>query len=178
MLHDLRALITATATRYGLRPSLIAGVVLTESGGDQAAWKPEGHYRYLVDVRTCRPFRRLTTAEIASEKAPEDFRALAGHPDQEWWAQQASWGLMQVMGGVARELGYTRPYLGRLLVDVDDNLDLGCRLLAGHVAWARGDTARALRAYNGGRGNADAAGTAPYPGKVRANEVAIERAWT
>lgn len=178
MLTELRDIITISATRHGLAPVLIAGVVLTESGGDQSAWKPEGHYRYLVDVRTRRPFRRLTNAEIASEQAPADFRALAGHPDQEWWAQQASWGLMQVMGGVARELGYTRPYLGRLLVDIDDNLELGCRLLAGHVAWAGGDLDRALRAYNGGRGGADSPKTAPYPMKVRTNQVAIERAWT
>ena len=44
----------------------------------------------------------------ASETAPPDFAALPsiGSRDTEWALQAASWGPMQVMGAVARELGF------------------------------------------------------------------------
>jgi hypothetical protein len=76
-----------------------------------------------------RPFRTLTQAEIASEAPPRDFPFLAGDRDQEWWAQQASWGLMQVMGAVARECGFHGNYLSQLL-DPEEGTEFGCRHLA------------------------------------------------
>lgn len=88
---------------------LVSAICLVESSGDQWAWNPEPRYRYLVDALTLRPFRRLTKAEGTSEKPPADFSALPGlseDVDAEWWGQQASWGPMQVMGALARELGF------------------------------------------------------------------------
>jgi soluble lytic murein transglycosylase-like protein len=67
---------------------------------------------------------------------------------------------------VAREHGWREPYLSQL-VDVRTNLQIGCKHLAGHLAWAKGDIDKALRAYNGGRGGVTLAATAPYPIKVR-----------
>jgi hypothetical protein len=162
----IRAAIEKVAPAHGLEPDLVEAVVLTESGGNPWAWNPEPHYRYFVDVRTGRPFRKVTAAEIASQYPPKDFRTIAGDPDQEWWAQQASWGLMQVMGAVAREQGYRDPYLPSLC-EVVANLNVGCRHLSGHLAWAKGDIDKALRAYNGGRGGVNSPATAPYPIKVR-----------
>lgn len=163
----IRAAIEQVAPGHGLEPDLVEAVVLTESGGNPSAWNPEQHYRYFWNVRTGKPFRPVTTDEIKSEFPPRDFPCLAGDPDQEWWAQQASWGLMQLMGAVARELGYRAPYLGELLRDDVANLRLGCRHLASQIAWAQGDVDLGLRAYNGGRGGARQPQTAHYPVKVR-----------
>jgi hypothetical protein len=121
-------LLQSTAARHGLSPLLVGAIMNVESGGNEYAWNPEPKYRWFWDVRDNKPFRTLTPVEADSKIPPRDFRALAGDPDQEWWAQQASWGLMQVMGAVARELGYTRKYLTQL-TDPEDSLEYGCRKL-------------------------------------------------
>jgi len=162
----LRGLVESAAGRHGLDPNLVEAIALVESGGDPDAWNPEPKYPYLWNVRKGMPFRRLTPEETISKFPPKDFPCLAGDPDQEWWAQQASWGLMQVMGAVARELKFRKPYLTALCSNPDLNLDIGCAHLAGHVRWAAGDWQRAVRAYNGGRGGADLPMTVPYIEKV------------
>lgn len=153
-----------------LAPALVAAFVAQESGGDPDAWNPEPAYRYLWDVRNDRPFRALTREEAVSGIPPKDFRSLIGDPDQEWWAQRASWGLMQVMGGVARELGLKAPYLTALLRP-DVGLTLGCQLLA---KLSRGRTVEdAISAYNAGVGGI---GSNPrYVAGVLAHRAAFER---
>lgn len=142
------------ATEHDLRPALVAAVVSVESGGVPWAWNPEPRWRYFWDVRRGQPFRPVSTLEIANQFPPQDFPALVGDRDQEWWAQQASWGLMQVMGAVARELGCKAPYLTSLC-NPDVGLHWGCLKLHTELQWAAGDVAAALAAYNGGRaGNA------------------------
>jgi hypothetical protein len=147
----LRAAIETAAAAHGLSADLVEALVRVESGGNPYAWNPEPAFRYLWDVRHGQPFRRITTQEAAAKRPPPDFFALQGDPDQEWWGQQASWGLMQVMGAVARELGFREPYLPAL-TGVETNLALGCRKLASLLAWAGGDLEQGLSAYNGGQG--------------------------
>lgn len=154
------------ASLYGVEADLIEAVVWTESGGNPWAWNPEPPYRYLWDVRAGAPFRALTDAERASETPPEDFPAIAGDRDQEWWAQQASWGLMQVMGGVARELNFRDPYLPALC-DVPRNLAVGTRHMKNLLLWAKGDRWQAVGAFNAGRGGWKRAGV--YVAKVQAH---------
>lgn len=161
----IRAAIEQVAPGHGLDANLVEAVCLTESAGNPYAIKPEPSYRYLMNVRTWQPFRALSAAERTAASAPADFPTLAGSRDQEWQAQRTSWGLMQVMGAVAREHGFREPYLAQL-VDIVANLQIGCRHLAGHLRWAKGDIDTALRAYNGGRGGVDSPATAPYPIKV------------
>lgn len=159
-----RGEIVIAAGRYDLDPDLVQAIVEQESGYDPAAWNPEPRYRWLWDVRANTKFRALTLAEIAAKSPPADFHALAGDADQEWVAQQASWGLMQIIGANAREHGFRGSYLPELTRDVALNLDVGCRIFAEHVAWvarfpyaglesARAAWARrkALAAYNAGR---------------------------
>jgi len=76
----------------------------------------------------------------------------------EAYARGFSWGLMQVMGQVARENSYTEPFLSSLC-DPSDALEIGCRILRkkfemasnSSVAPAQGDvTTRALLLWNGG----------------------------
>src|SRR5258708_9578726 len=61
-----------------------------------------------------------------------------------------SWGLMQVMGQVAREFGFAEESLPELC-DPATGVDVGCLVLAKRLARARGDVPAALLAWNGGR---------------------------
>lgn len=150
---------------HGLSAQLVAALVSVESSGNPWAIRPEPRYRYLVDCRTSRPFRELSPDELSSKIAPVDFPFFAGSREQEWWLQQCSLGPMQVMGAVAREQGFRGPYL-TALCDPEVGLPIGCRVLAGHVEWAKGDVARALAAFNAGRGNWSSTAGQTYARKV------------
>ncbi len=111
MKDALNTELDAAARRYSLPLPLLVAMAYVESAGDVYAYKVEPPYRYLVDVSTGRPFRKLSTAEIASEIAPRDFAHFPhSSRDTEWWGQQASWGPLQIMGAVAREYGYRDPF--------------------------------------------------------------------
>lgn len=147
----IQALVKQAAFSHGLPVALVEAVVTVESGGNPYAWNPEPAYRWLVDVRTGKPFRELTAYEAKSMYPPRDFHALAGDADQEFWGQQASWGLMQVMGAVAREHGFKGAYLTELC-DPATNLEYGCKTLA--ALWdryfARGGWQWVVWSYNAG----------------------------
>ena len=143
-------LIGNVSIKYGIEPLIIAAVIQHESSFNPYAWNPEPHYRYFWNVKTNAPFRAISKAESDSPFPPKDFPTVAGDPDQEWWAQQASWGLMQVMGALARELGW----MGRFLPEITNPeiaLDLGCKQLNRLQTWAKGDVEQMLAAYNGGK---------------------------
>lgn len=162
-----RDLIVRLASDVGLAPNLVEAIVLQESGGNAWAWNPEPRYHYLWNVRTQQPFRALTFAEQASEAPPADFVSLAGDRDNEWWGQQASWGLLQVMGALGRELGFVGPYLTELC-DPLTNLHFGCAQLAKLMTWAKGDVRQAAAAYNAGKGNYTSAAGQQYASYVLA----------
>lgn len=151
-----RAQIEAAARQYGLSPFLVAAMVEVESS--HIPWtiryEPGFFDRYLrvQEVRGIRP---------CSSETERRMRAT-------------SFGLLQVMGQVARERGFTGTYL-TALCDPATGLDLGCK----HLAWTRerlaarriNDSVSLCAAYNGGVGAVHAAGdyTNPeYPAKVLA----------
>ena len=140
-------------------PDLILAMVWQESTGDESAWNPEPRFRWFWNVKTNAPFRAVTEEEIASERPPADFPCLRADPDQEWWAQQASWGLMQVMGSVARENGFKAPYIPRLIREPDLGLQIGIQQFRKHLRRRNGDIRAALLRYNGG-------GNLKYPDEV------------
>lgn len=164
-LSEHRANIELVANAHGVSPDLVEAMVFVESNDNQWAWNPEPRYRWLWNVRLRKPYRSITPAELASKVPPVDFPCLAGDRDQEWWGQQASWGLMQVMGAVAREQGYREPYLTRLCFPLD-NLEIGCRHLRMLLTWSGNQTSKALEAYNGGKGSVGSAATTAYARKV------------
>jgi soluble lytic murein transglycosylase-like protein len=170
---DIRAAIEAMAAKHGLEANLVEAMVLTESGGNRYATKPEAFYPYLMNVRTWKPWGQLTRVEAGSKTAPSGFPCLAGHPDHEWLDQQTSWGLMQVMGAVARELGCRSHYLSEL-TDPITGLHFGCKHFAGMLAWAKGDTNKAIAAYNAGRGGTASEASQAYVVKVRANLAQVQ----
>lgn len=180
----------AAAAAVALEPLLLAALVSKESANDPAAWNPEPRYRYFWNVRTGAPFRPVTELELLGKFPPRDFPALAGDPDNEWWGQQASWGLTQIMGAVAREHGYGGKYLPGLVADPAENLRIGAVHLAGNVKWASrlyvgleggrlaATTRAALAAYNGGRSGNSPAGplrSAAYADDVLARYRALRK---
>jgi soluble lytic murein transglycosylase-like protein len=67
----------------------------------------------------------------------------------EAYARGFSWGLMQVMGQTAREMGVSSLHLSTLC-DPAVGLTVGCKILRKKVESACGDVHRALLAWNGG----------------------------
>lgn len=145
----LSNLATAAADNAGLDRKLVKAVIEKESTWNPWAWNPEPKYHYFWDVKADKPWRQPTKEEMLSKYPPSDFKTLRGDTDQEWWAQQASWGLMQVMGAVARECGFKGDYLTELN-DIEVGLRFGCRHLAKKMHEAGQDVGKALLAWNGG----------------------------
>lgn len=79
--------ITASAREHKIDKYLLASIVSVESGGRSDSNRYEDHYRWLYK--------------------PEKFsKSLKITTETETVMQKTSWGLGQVMGGVARELGH------------------------------------------------------------------------
>ena len=101
---EIVALARTIASVHGLDSALVCAVVEQES-----AWDPHA-IRYEPGFR-------------ASYVAPLNL------PCTEEIARSISWGLMQVMGQVAREHGFQRPYLSALC-ESSAGLTFGCIVLA------------------------------------------------
>jgi soluble lytic murein transglycosylase-like protein len=127
-------LVSKYAVKYSLEASLVCGVVEQES-----AWN-----QYAI---------RYEPAFFARYVQPQN------HEITEGIARSISWGLMQTIGQVVRELGFT----GHLasLCDPSIGLDYGCQILKRGIDQANGDITGGLLHYNGG-GNKD------YPTQVLA----------
>ncbi|MBZ5529478.1 MAG: lytic transglycosylase domain-containing protein [Acidobacteriia bacterium] len=137
--EDLLALARQAAAVHGLDAALVCAVIEQES-----AWNPWA--------------MRFEPAFYAKYVAPLcGANALSPTEAQ---ARAFSWGLMQVMGQVARENGFSGRYLAELCVP-PANLAVGCTVLAKKLAAAGGDLNRGLLAWNGG-------GNAAYPAQVLA----------
>ena len=135
--HDqLISLAQDIARVHSLWPELVCAVIEQESSWDCWAirYEPAFYSRYIEP--------QIARGTITSET---EARARA-----------FSWGLMQVIGQVAREHGFTAASLATLC-DADVGIDVGCRVLAAKLAAAEGNVERALLLWNGG-GNPDYAG--------------------
>jgi len=165
-MHNYELTTMKVATEYNLSIAIVDAIIMTESSGNPWAYNPEPHYRWFWNVRTNAPFRRVSDMEVASKRPPADFPCLAGDPDQEWWAQQASWGLMQLVGAVARESGFKGEYLTELC-DPKININFGCKFLATLAKRHLPDYGwqGVLRAYNTGSPSPSSNGT-HYLGKI------------
>ena len=102
----------------------------TESGLNTYAMRYEPKFRYL----------------FPPDDKPQQFTT-------EWFGQKTSWGLLQVMGAVARERQFDSKYLSELC-DPQVNLKIASEYLAELRGRSDGSWAGSLSAYNGGlRGN-------------------------
>ncbi|MGH9684797.1 MAG: lytic transglycosylase domain-containing protein [Candidatus Acidiferrales bacterium] len=121
------ALAGQIAGKYTLDVDLVCAIVEQESG-----WNPWA-------IRAEEKF-------FAKYVAPQ---FTAGKIDiTEARARAFSWGLMQVMGEVAREFGYVGDLPGLCLPS--NGLEIGCRVFAHKLAVNQGSVKDALQAWNGG----------------------------
>ena len=125
---EIVALARTTASAHGLDPALVCAVVEQESAWDADAIRYEPAFR----ARYVAPLELPPTEEIA---------------------RSISWGLMQVMGQVAREHGFQRPFLSAR-GDSSAGLAFGRIVLAAKLAAAGGNVPRGPALWNGG-GNPD-----------------------
>jgi soluble lytic murein transglycosylase-like protein len=122
------AAIRTAADKYRLDYSLVLAICEVESGFDQWATRVEPAWKYLYFPRECSSKLGITI-------------------ETETLHQCTSWGLMQVMGSVARELGY-QEQLPRLCIP-EYGLEYGCRKLRKQMD-RYGMESDAVAAYNAG----------------------------
>ena len=128
----LLALARRAAEAENLDSAVVCAIVEQESSWNPWAMRYEPHFfsKYVAPL--------YTNNKIGATEA---------------YARGISWGLMQVMGQVAREKGVASLYLSTLC-DPAVGLAVGCRILRQKLDAAGGDTPKALLAWNGG-GNPD-----------------------
>jgi len=116
------------AIAQSLDPGLVCSVVEQESGWNPWAmrYEPAFFTKYVASL--------YTNNKISASEA---------------YARGFSWGLMQVMGQVARESGFDALFLSALC-DPEQGLAIGCKVLRKKFDAMAGDTTRALLAWNGG----------------------------
>jgi soluble lytic murein transglycosylase-like protein len=136
----LIAMARATAVRNHLDPSLVCAVVEQESAWNTWAMR----YEPLFFAKYVGPL--YTTNKISATEA---------------YARGFSWGLMQVMGQVARENGLAASFCS-FLCDPQIGLEIGCTVLRRKLVSAAGDEAKGLLLWNGGS-------NAAYPAQVLAH---------
>lgn len=124
---DMQDLAKATAKKYNLSPSLVCAVVQQESAWNQYAirYEPAFFAKYVAPM--------YTNNKIGATEA---------------YCRGFSWGLMQVMGEVAREFEFEGSLA--LLTDPESNLEIGCKVLKHKLDHANGDVEQGLLAWNGG----------------------------
>jgi len=116
------------AAAQALDPALVCAVVEQES-----AWNPWS-MRYEPAFFTKYVASLYTNNKVSASEA---------------YARGFSWGLMQVMGQVARESGFDALFLSALC-DPEQGLAVGCKVLRKKFDVVGADTTRALLAWNGG----------------------------
>ncbi len=121
---DLITLVKQIADGHQLYPELVCAIVEQES-----SWNPWA-IRYEPAFRT-------------------RYVAPLGLPPTEEVARATSWGLMQVMGQVACEVGFTGKFLSELC-NPAVGVEIGCLVLKHKIAAAEGNVAKALLLWNGG----------------------------
>lgn len=123
-----------TATRFNLEAALVCAVIEEESSWDTYAIR----YEPLFCEHYVRALKLTPTEEVA---------------------RSTSWGLMQVIGQVAREHGFKGAFLSEIC-SPKVGIEIGCVVLAKRLADANGDEVKGLLLWNGG-------GDPEYPARVR-----------
>jgi len=138
---QLIVLARKAAAAQSLDPALVCAVVEQESAWNPWAirYEPLFFAKYVASL--------YTNNKISASEA---------------YARGFSWGLMQVMGQVARESGFDALFLSALC-DPEQGLAIGCKVLRKKIDAMAGDTMRGLLAWNGG-------GSPAYPAQVLARK--------
>ena len=121
-------IIRVKADEYDIPTDVVYGVCMAESRLNRYAVRYEPKYRYLCCPEQVKPSDCSLETEISLQKT--------------------SWGIMQVMGGLARSLGF-RGWLTELVCSPLTQIDLGCQYLSGQIK-RYGDN-DGIAAYNTGK---------------------------
>lgn len=126
MRDDIQKHIIHCSERYDIPPGLIRAIIQVESGGNPYAVRYEKNFRWLN----------------------EPLDRFHWHTDTERVMQKTSWGLMQIMGVIARDMGFKERFLTELL-DPRINIEYGCQHLKNfydkYNTWEK-----AILSYNAG----------------------------
>jgi soluble lytic murein transglycosylase-like protein len=125
---ELIALAQKTAAAHGLLPKIFCGLVERES-----AWNPWS-IRYEPG--------------FYEEYVQKMLEAGAVHDETEAHGRAISWGLGQVMGETAREMGFAGDFAQ--LCDPEIGLEYAARILRHDIDRASSNVVAALLRYNGG----------------------------
>jgi hypothetical protein len=141
---SLSPLLQNAAALHGLEPILLEAQALHESAGRPWVIRYEKTWAWFV---------RDKDGSVRDPGPREGMNAssLAVLDSLEITAQKTSFGLLQVMGAVARELGY-RGSLWAIREKPEIGLDLGANKFS-QLLHRHGNTRDALAAYNAGSGN-------------------------
>jgi len=122
--EEIRKIIEIKAAKWELYPDLVEAHVMTESSGKPNAtrYEPAFYNRYITPLR------------LAS--------------DAEAQGRATSWGLLQIMGQVAREMGYQGSW--KDLLDPMVNLEYGCKKLSKCYHKYHPDLDAGIASYNCG----------------------------
>jgi len=152
--QELISLAKQAAGRYNLDPALVCAIVEQETEGTWnplcIRFEPAFLKHYIEPMMTA---GKIHAARLVSLSTEEFARAF-------------SWGLMQVLGEVAREHGFAGVWLSELLVP-KVGLDIGCKVLASKLNASGGGIEAALLLWNGG-------GNSLYPDQVLARKQTYE----
>ena len=144
---EILALVDPAATKNGLDFWTLVAQIEKESSGNPLAIRLEQDFRWF--------------SPRGSQPTGDELEF-----------QRTSWGLLQIMGATARELGYAVPATpwpsSPLKLDPAAALDLGCRYLAGELK-RYGNIRDALSAYNAGHATPDNFGAYVEPILERAD---------
>ncbi len=121
------------AERKGIDPALVCGLCEVESAWQPWAVRYEERYKWLVGLGVSDPpANAQDMSEPIDMDVLEGFMPKGSAPITEWHGQRTSWGLMQIMGAVARERGL-KGWLTRML-QPEVNLSIGIK----HLQWLAG----------------------------------------
>lgn len=96
------------SAKYNLDSSLVAAIILQESRGKHCASRHEDTWKYVYNAKE---FARESGVSVRTEEV----------------GQKTSWGVMQIMGTVARELGFKGQFPE--LCDPALGIEYGCKQL-------------------------------------------------
>lgn len=120
--------IETIAKRFNLPLPLVVAIARTESGLNRYAMRCEPAYRWLWDVQKNAPFEFLAGDRFDVRLPPKRFPSPSGISQlTEWLGQSTSWGVMQVMGALARQYGFRGQFPS--LSDPMLGAEIGCRHL-------------------------------------------------
>lgn len=147
MKREIGPVIYRVSRESGINPQLIAAIIWQESRANPFAMRYEPAFfdKYIKDKKLT---GFIPSFKLISESTERNARAT-------------SFGLMQVMGATAREVGFEATFLSELC-DVQNGIEVGVKVLKAKLAKANDDIMKALLLYNGG-GNKD------YPREVMAH---------